>query len=510
MKKYFVFFFYFTVICNAQWQPDVRLTNDSSYSQTSWNNAWCIASSGNDVHIVWVDNRDGNDEVYYKRSTDEGVNWSADIRFTNNDLVDYSPSIAVSGKNLGVVWHVRQVASEPTHMYYLRSTDGGLNWGVATQFSDEIGSWYPVIAVSGTATHLTWAQGVNPYYSGPEIFYMRSLDGTNWGPATQLTANDSDFSYAPSITVSNSPQSSVHIVWHDERDENKEIYYKRSANGGSSWGQDIRLTNNSAVSSKPCVAVSPQGEVHVVWQDNRNGQHQIFYKRSADDGMTWGNDIKLAKTPGTSLNPSIAVSDSLAGRVHLIWVAGTRIYYQRSTDGGVNWDDEIQLTNFISGEGYQSIVGFPRGGAQLVWTDNRNGNFEIYYKRNLTGNVTGIDNMGSEFPEQYHLEQNYPNPFNPVTTIRYTIPTPPSSSPLAKGRNEVGFVTLKVYDVLGKEVATLVNEEKAPGTYEVEFNEASSIRYPASGIYFYQLKAGDPSTSSGQVYLETKKMILMK
>ena len=61
---------------------------------------------------------------------------------------------------------------------------------------------------------------------------------------------------------------------------------------------------------------------------------------------------------------------------------------------------------------------------------------------------------------------------------------------------------LKVYDVLGNEIATLVNEEKTAGTYEVEFNPVSSIRHPASGIYFYQLKAGD--------YLETKKMILMK
>jgi hypothetical protein len=69
---------------------------------------------------------------------------------------------------------------------------------------------------------------------------------------------------------------------------------------------------------------------------------------------------------------------------------------------------------------------------------------------------------------------------------------------------------LKVYDVLGNEIATLVNEEKPAGTYEVEFNPASSIKNPASGIYFYQLKAVDPSTSSGQVYLETKKMLMIK
>jgi hypothetical protein len=105
-------------------------------------------------------------------------------------------------------------------------------------------------------------------------------------------------------------------------------------------------------------------------------------------------------------------------------------------------------------------------------------------------------------PTHFSLEQNYPNPFNPSTKIRYTIPTPPSSSPLTKGRNEVGFVTLKVFDVLGKEIATLVNEEKPAGNYEIDFNPESSIKNPASGVYFYQLRAGD--------YVETRKMILLK
>jgi hypothetical protein len=69
---------------------------------------------------------------------------------------------------------------------------------------------------------------------------------------------------------------------------------------------------------------------------------------------------------------------------------------------------------------------------------------------------------------------------------------------------------LKVYDVLGNEVITLVNEEKSAGGYEVEFNPASSIENPASGIYFYQLKAGDPSTGSGKSFIQTKKMIFLK
>jgi len=90
----------------------------------------------------------------------------------------------------------------------------------------------------------------------------------------------------------------------------------------------------------------------------------------------------------------------------------------------------------------------------------------------------------------FELFQNYPNPFNPTTSIQYAI-----------GSRQ--FVTLKVYDILGNEIVTLVNEEKQPGTYEVEFNSHSGEgRNLTSGIYFYQLKTGN--------YIATKKMVLMK
>jgi hypothetical protein len=98
----------------------------------------------------------------------------------------------------------------------------------------------------------------------------------------------------------------------------------------------------------------------------------------------------------------------------------------------------------------------------------------------------------SVMPNEFILEQNYPNPFNPSTTIKYSIPNVIST----EGRNL--FVNLKVYDVLGNEVATLINEEKPAGNYEVGFN----VSHLASGIYYYQLKAGS--------FTETKKMILLR
>jgi len=110
-------------------------------------------------------------------------------------------------------------------------------------------------------------------------------------------------------------------------------------------------------------------------------------------------------------------------------------------------------------------------------------------------------------PIEFSLEQNYPNPFNPSTKIKYTIPSVTlSASSRAESRDEGSRVILKVYDVLGDEVATLVNEEKPAGNYEVIF-DASKL---SSGVYFYELRVEDTSTSSGQVFVETKKMILIR
>ena len=85
----------------------------------------------------------------------------------------------------------------------------------------------------------------------------------------------------------------------------------------------------------------------------------------------------------------------------------------------------------------------------------------------------------------YELYQNHPNPFNPITTINYSIP-------------KLSFVTIKIYDVLGKEVTTLVNEEKPIGTYELSWSAANLT----SGVYFYRIQAGD--------FIVTKKMILLR
>lgn len=107
----------------------------------------------------------------------------------------------------------------------------------------------------------------------------------------------------------------------------------------------------------------------------------------------------------------------------------------------------------------------------------------LLIKTNSDGIVTSVEQFNNNTPDQFDLEQNYPNPFNSSTTISYSIP-------------QIGFVELKVYDELGREVASLVNKEQSLGNYKIEFN-ASNLK---SGIYFYRLHSGG--------FTATKKLIL--
>jgi hypothetical protein len=111
--------------------------------------------------------------------------------------------------------------------------------------------------------------------------------------------------------------------------------------------------------------------------------------------------------------------------------------------------------------------------------------FEVFY--DLT---TDVQESDEGIISDYRLEQNYPNPFNPVTTIKYSIPS--------GSNHEMGIVSLKIYDLLGREIATLVNENKAPGIYEIQF-DGSNL---SSGVYFYRLEHGRNS--------QVKKLILLK
>jgi hypothetical protein len=152
--------------------------------------------------------------------------------------------------------------------------------------------------------------------------------------------------------------------------------------------------------------------------------------------------------------------------------SGVQQWVMRFNSSASDWDEANSIG--VDGAGNVYVTGFSTesSGADDYCT--------IKYSETV-----GTDPVSNEVPNSYSLSQNYPNPFNPVTNIRFAIPTS-------------GFVSLKIFNVLGTEIASPVNEQLTPGIYEVSF-DASDY---SSGVYYYKLSAGD--------YSKTKKMILIK
>ena len=172
-----------------------------------------------------------------------------------------------------------------------------------------------------------------------------------------------------------------------------------------------------------------------------------------NSGLTW-DTVNVSPNYWDFFATSFTFIDSLTG-----WIAGGPGKIFKTTDGGLSWIQQLNIN-----EGFFDIFFIDKNTGWAVGNEGT-----IIHTTN--GGVTFIeaDNI-FYLPNEFLLSQNYPNPFNPITKIKYTIPTPPVSSPLVKGRTKEGFVTLKVYDILGREIATLVNEQKPAGEYEVEFD----------------------------------------
>lgn len=473
-----VLFCFFTA-SNAfsQWQqPDIRLTNAAGFSTNS-----DFASSGSFLHAVWQDTRDGNTEIFYKRSTNEGVNWEADVQLTNQPTSKALPTISATGSSVHIVWQENRTGD--VEIYYKRSTDNGITWESDVRLTNNSGvSQDPIIRAEGTSVNVIWRDTRSGTY---EMFYKRSIDGGNtWSSDTMLTAHSTGLASLNSLAIYG---SNLHIAWSDTRhNDDYEIFYKRSTNGGISWGEDTRLTNELRISESPSVTCNSSG-VHIAWIDLRdsNINAEVYYKRSTDNGNSWGADTRLTVYAYAG-NPSILLSGSI---VHVIWgvlPSGSEIHYKRSSNSGNTWETSTQLSTSFSGAYYANLA-VTGSKTHVIWHDVRNGstNSEIYYDYNPTGNTIGISTISTEVPAAFSLSQNYPNPFNPVTNIKFSLPA-------------AGFVKLTIFDMLGREVETLVSKNLNAGIYNADWDAANR----SGGVYFYKLQAGE--------FTETRKMILVK
>jgi hypothetical protein len=464
---------------SAQWEPDVRLTDDPSQSMTSFNNARCVAAAGSLIHVVWHDDRDGNTEIYYKRSTDSGTTWETDTRLTEDASWSERPSVAIGDAVVHVAWYDGRIG--PPRIFYKRSPDNGTTWSPDVCLTPTAGvGYHPSVTVSGSIVHVAWTD----MSAGPQIYYTRSLDnGATWEAARNITPNaPAAGKNLASIAVSG---SIVHVTWMDSR-SGPQIYYTRSLDSGVTWEIDRAIT--PVPSQFASVAVSG-AVVHVVYSDFRAGGDapRIWYTRSLDNGTTWETAVPLAEA-FASWYPSVAVSGS---HVHAVWLDSrngdvSEVYYKDSLDGGANWGTDVRLTDNPS-ESFEPSVAVSGNFVHVAWHDDRDQNLEIYYKRGTT-DMTGVEEDGSEAFSIPRLVSTGPNPSTGQVVFRYDLPSSAS-------------VMLEIFDPSGALVWRSMRELQPSGSHETRWEGHDGAgRAVPSGVYLTRIEM-DGRVMKGRVVL---------
>ncbi len=278
--------------------------------------------------------------------------------------------------------------------------------------------------------------------------------------------------------LSSNPNSGVNITVSPADNNNQ----------GNGSTQFTRVYNNGTNINLTAPATA-NGNNFQKWQRNgsdySNNQSISFV---IDDGYTFA---AVYQTPVrtltvSSLNPNSGVNISANPTDNNNQGNGTSQFIRQYNNG-----TNINLTapSTVNGNNFQK---WQRNSSD--YSNNQSISFTIDADYTLTAiyqTPTSVDRINGNLVTEYLLHQNYPNPFNPTTTINYSVP-------------KSSFVTIKVYDVLGREAAALVNEEKQAGNYKIDF-DASKL---ASGVYFYRIQAGASTGSS--TFVETKKLVLMK
>lgn len=175
----------------------------------------------------------------------------------------------------------------------------------------------------------------------------------------------------------------VHVVWCDTRYINPQVYYIRSTSGGEEWQDEIQLCTTESNAENPGVSIAGvmNPVVHVVWDDDRDENKEIYYKRSSDWGVTWSDDIRLTDTPDASVRPNLHGCVCCGTDVRIAWVeeqnSEADIFYKYSDDNGLTWSDNIPITDDDHMQDDPNLT-FCRADVQVVWTDFRNGKAEVW------------------------------------------------------------------------------------------------------------------------------------
>lgn len=469
-----------------------------------------IADTLGNLYAACVTNWETADTLAFFKSTDKGFTWSnfkniwagANIRYQGFDM---AITDTADGK-----WKIGIVVS-------LTSTNGsGYDGMIAYGDMFEDGSDFsPTIiempsGTKGCVSPAIVSDGYNysPSYTYWYIAYQRvdttngitqsviaaysSNGGTSW---LQDTVRSGFNDYQLDIDYSRTDTFYVYVLLTNNvspSDENLRLRYINLSNFGTatSWLQ-YNVANTTNPEFDGCMAVNRATNQIAIVHTTTDGTNQnIEYAYSLNGKVPFTQNVPLANASNTERRASIHSPENQSGTFRVAYISrGTvdTVLYRNTTNIGSNFSSAtvVSRVNYSSGLVTPSVCGFryaPSSGFNGGVIYAGIGPTNLYF--NSSNLVSDVEDSFVSL-DDYALYQNYPNPFNPVTKIVW-------QSPLS------GWQTLKVYDILGNEVATLVNEYREAGRNEIEF-DASKL---SSGLYIYTLKTNG--------FISTKKMMLIK
>ena len=369
--------------------------------------------------------------------------------------------------------------------YILKTTNGGDNWNINYTYTQTNSNW--------TFVKIGFADSNTGYAFGWSEMFKTTNAGLNWDIIiTSLYAEDiSIINKDTMLAVSSSgldggvfrstnSGTSWQLIWGGGGNGMpSRIYMYDKSLGFTMSSSYMRRTTNGGFNWTIIPGESFSG-IHFL--DSLTG-----WKTYAGIQKTTNGGINWLSQQLPNISSSFFTSDLFALNKDTVWMVGARKYKSapvyKTTNGGLNWGYQIPDTSLLIYDYYyvkfvNGLIGWLFRPTPLLLRTNTGGNDTTYF--------TGINNILTVSPMDYRLFQNYPNPFNTGTVIRYKL-------------SVAGNVSIKVYDVQGHEVQTLVEKRLNPGEYSVSFNGNNL----SSGIYFYKLYANEK-------IIETRKMTLLK
>ena len=351
------------------------------------------------IYIAWQDERNGSMDIYFAKSTNGGDSFGTSVRVDDSGTSssDQEHPFMVVDKNgiIYVVWWDERNGNKD--IYFAKSTNGGTsfqrNVRVDDTGSSTINQYRVSMALDNDGNiYVVWSDDRN---GCRDIYFSKSTDGgESFGENVRVddTGLPSDSIQAwPRICLDAS--KNIYVSWFDARNGNLyDIYFAKSTDGGNSFSKNIRVDDTGGTISKqwnPCMAIDTDGSLYLSWDDERNGNSDIYLAKSTNGGDSFGRNVRVDDTgssESTQWHSYLAVDENKY--VYVAWEdyrRGNRdVYFSRSVNGGNSFEPDVRVDDTGSSDSaqwYPSLAVDTKGNVYVSWIDGRNGDYDIYFAR---------------------------------------------------------------------------------------------------------------------------------